>query len=276
MALPNLFYQVGFGLAFLNTLLVLWTVCKLIHILPGLGPLSQRHAYSIALSSTCFNYLLIKACPWVKLRGLPELEQAWAQMAAEGAAPFVIANHNSKLDSLLITALLPTWLGPRMRSLIKLALFSEPLFGGICTAVGHFPVYFKGSKAGDFGVDKEAQGKVAVAMDKFLREDGGLLIFPEGQLNKTPRKIQTLRRGAFNLAIAHKKPIWGFINVGCEKAWPYTSAMGGFPCDIYVRAFKVTDDASKFDNIQLADHAGKIMQEQLDEIYNIIDNKKLE
>lgn len=150
MALPNLFYQVGFGLAFLNTLLVLWTVCKLIHILPGLGPLSQRHAYSIALSSTCFNYLLIKACPWVKLRGLPELEQAWAQMAAEGAAPFVIANHNSKLDSLLITALLPTWLGPRMRSLIKLALFSEPLFGGICTAVGHFPVYFKGSKAGMF------------------------------------------------------------------------------------------------------------------------------
>lgn len=170
--------------------------------------------------------------------------------------------------------------------------------------------------SGDFGVDKKAQAEVAAAMDKFLREDGGLLMyvdtaitdsvtflchpspsctgltiasrcflthfsshlysFPEGQLNKTPRKIQTLRRGAFTLAIAHKKPIWGFINVGCEKAWPYTSAMGGFPCDIYVRAFKVTDDASKFDNIQLADHAGKIMQEQLDEIYNIIDNKKFE
>lgn len=210
MGLPIIFYQVGFGVAFLTTLLVLWTLCKIIHILPGLGSLSQRHSYSIAISSTCFNYLLIKACPWIKLRGLPELEEAWKEMAQAEAAPFVIANHNSKLDSLLITALLPTWLGPRMRSLIKLALFNEPLFGGICTAVGHFPVYFKGSKAGifsllpmdarpivpleslsftnpftfrflllytgDFGVDKEAQAKVAAAMDKFLKENGGLLM----------------------------------------------------------------------------------------------------
>lgn len=51
--------------------------------------------------------------------------------------------------------------------------------------------------------------------------------------------------------------------------------MGGFPCDVYVRAFKVTDDASQFDNVQLADHAGEVMQRHLDEIYNKIDNKKL-
>lgn len=83
----------------------------------------------------------------MKLHGLPELQEAWKEMA-KGGAPFVIANHNSKLDSLLLTGLIPTWLGPRMRSLIKLALFNEPLFGGICQAVGHFPVYFNGAKEG--------------------------------------------------------------------------------------------------------------------------------
>lgn len=31
--------------------------------------------------------------------------------------------------------------------------------------------------AGDFGVDKEAQAKVAASMDTFLKEDGGLLMY---------------------------------------------------------------------------------------------------
>lgn len=147
MGLPTVFFQVAFAVAFLNCLLLLWMLCKLIHILPGLGSLRKRHEYCIAVSSTCFRYLMIMPCPWIKLHGLPELQEAWKEMA-KGGSPFVIANHNSKLDSLLLTGLIPTWLGPRMRSLIKLALFSEPLFGGICTAVGHFPVYFKGAKEG--------------------------------------------------------------------------------------------------------------------------------
>lgn len=70
-------------------------------------------------------------------------------MGKDGA-PFVLANHNSKLDSLMITGLLPPYISSRMRSLIKLALFNEPLFGGICHSVGHFPVYFKGNAAGAF------------------------------------------------------------------------------------------------------------------------------
>lgn len=51
--------------------------------------------------------------------------------------------------------------------------------------------------------------------------------------------------------------------------------MGGFPCDIYLRIAKVTDDASKFDNAALAEFAGNIMQTNLDEMYNAMDGKKL-
>lgn len=87
--------------------------------------------------------------------------------------------------------------------------------------------------------------------------------------------MQTLRRGAFSLPIAHERPIWGFINVGCEDAWPYTSPMGGIPTDIYVRAFKVTADASQFDSVQLAEYAREALQKQLDEIHTLIDAKKV-
>ena len=147
MAIPNFVYQTAFAIAFLNTLLVLWTLCKIIHSLPGLGSKQKRHEYSIATSSICFKYLMIKPCPWIKVHGLDQLEESWREVAKTGT-PYILANHNSKLDSLLITGLLPVWLGPKMRSLIKEALFSEPLFGGICSAVGHFPVYYKGTTEG--------------------------------------------------------------------------------------------------------------------------------
>lgn len=100
--------------------------------------------------------------------------------------------------------------------------------------------------------------------------------FPEGQLNKNPRTLQILRRGAFSLPIAHHKAIWGFVNVGCEEAWPRRSAMGGFPCDIHVKLFKITDDASQFDNAGLADFAGTAMQAELDKLYEIVDSNKKE
>lgn len=90
---------------------------------------------------------MLKPCPWLRIHGLEQVEENWNEMAKSGA-PFLLANHNSKLDSLLITALLPLWLGPKMRSLIKKDLFSEPLFGAICTAVGHFPVFFKSTAEG--------------------------------------------------------------------------------------------------------------------------------
>lgn len=152
MAFPSILFQVLFACNFLNCLLILWTICKFIHLIPGLGPLQQREQYCIAVSSVCFRYLMLFPSPWLRVHGLPELQEAWKEMESEKNAPFIIANHNSKLDSLVITALLPRSLGPRMRSLIKLALFREPLFGGICSAVGHFPVYFKGTTEGNVTV----------------------------------------------------------------------------------------------------------------------------
>ncbi|PXF46722.1 hypothetical protein BWQ96_03548 [Gracilariopsis chorda] len=273
MTLVNKLSQLAFALAFLNCLLVTWMLTMMVHVVPFLGSRRQRESYSIAISSLMFRYLMVKPCPWIRVRGVNELYESLAEAGKERAAPYIIANHNSKLDSLLITALLPTWLGPRLRSLIKKALFDEPLFGGICERVGHFAVYYKGAKEGEFGVNKEAQASVARAMDEFVANDGGLLIFPEGQLNRNSRKVQTLRRGAFSLPIKHGKAIWAFLNVGCERCWPTNSAIGGIPANIYVKLIKVTDDASAFDTIALAEHAQQVMQRELDKMYAVCDGE---
>lgn len=273
MSVRDTFFQGLFAINFLNTLIVLYVITKIIHNVPFLGSKRKRHEYSIFWSALCFKYLMLKMSPWIRIHGLNELMEAWKQMAKEKYAPFMISNHNSKLDSLMLTGLLPTWLGPRMRAMIKLALFDEWLFGWICKAVGHFPVYFKGSQSGDFSVDKQQQQRVANEMDAFLRDDGGLLVFAEGQLNKTPRKIQTLRRGSFTLPIQLKRPIWAFINVGCEQVWPYGCMMGGKPGNIYVRAFKIVDNAADYDNVELANLAGLALQNNVDQLYKLADAK---
>lgn len=56
--------------------------------------------------------------------------------ASEAGTPYVVANHNSMMDSLLVTALIPRQVSYNLRSLIKLALFNQPVFGYICHAVG--------------------------------------------------------------------------------------------------------------------------------------------
>lgn len=276
--LPTIVYQVLFMLNFANCMLTTWFLCKLIHTLPFLGSLKTRQGYCVQLCNQTFYFLMVVPCrPWIHLHGFDEFTSTLSapDVRARTAAPFVLANHNSKLDSLLITALFPGFLAFKMRSLTKLALFSEPLFGGICTSVGHFPVFFKGSASGDFSVDKDAQKKVADDMDEFLGNGGGLLLFPEGQLNKTPRTLQSFRHGAFAMPMAQKRPIWAVLNVGCETSWPYTAALGGQPADIYVSAIKITDDASQFeDKVQLAQHAYKLMQEEIDKMYKRADQQQ--
>lgn len=53
--------------------------------------------------------------------------------------------------------------------------------------------------------------------------------------------------------------------------WPYTQAVGGFPADVYVKAFKVTDDASQYDKVALAELAGSLMQREIDAMYQLVD-----
>jgi 1-acyl-sn-glycerol-3-phosphate acyltransferase len=127
--------RVAFALAFFTCLVTIWTIAQLIHALPGFGTKRNRHGYCVGLSQRCFRWIMLWPCWWIKLVGLGELEAAWCEVNSAGT-PYVLANHNSMMDSLLVTALIPSSISFHMRSLIKLALFEEPIFGYICKAVG--------------------------------------------------------------------------------------------------------------------------------------------
>ena len=74
-----------------------------------------------------------------------------------------------------------------------MALLKMPVLGGLIEKMGHFVVPFKGSKDGDFSVDKKLMAKVEEKVDEFLRSGGFLVFFPEGQLNKNPVRCLSLR-----------------------------------------------------------------------------------
>lgn len=127
--------RVGFAIMFAACLLTIWTVCHIIHALPGLGPKRRRNGFSIIVSQMCFRYIMLAPCRWINLKGVQEVDEAWHK-ASQAGTPFVLANHNSMLDSLLVTALIPRKVSFNLRSLIKLGLFKIPVFGYICKAVG--------------------------------------------------------------------------------------------------------------------------------------------
>jgi hypothetical protein len=130
--------RVAFGLAFAVCLSTIWVVAHIVHVAPGLGSKRDRHGYCVVVSQLCFRYIMLApCCAWISLVGLTDVDAAWRE-AAETGTPYVLSNHNSMLDSLLVTALIPAKVSFHLRSLIKLALFQEPVFGYICSAVGMF------------------------------------------------------------------------------------------------------------------------------------------
>lgn len=130
MTMMVLAARAGFAIAFGTCLATLWMMCHVVH---ALGPLvglkteRQRREVSIQCAQLCFRYLMLAPCWWIKLVGVEEFEQAFLQAKAESGTPYMICNHNSMVDSLVGTALMPSPVSKNMRSLIKLALFSEPL-----------------------------------------------------------------------------------------------------------------------------------------------------
>lgn len=98
---------------------------------------ARAQAMSVSAARACFRWLMLAPCPWIRLRGARELVAALEAAARESdGAPYVLANHNSPMDSLLVAALLPDAVGRGVRSLVKAALLDEPLFGSLCKDCG--------------------------------------------------------------------------------------------------------------------------------------------
>merc|ERR1712096_375644 len=114
--------------------------------------------------------------------------------------------------------------------------------------------------------------------------------FPEGQMNKTPRKLNNLRFGSFKKAVELDAEIWSFCHAGHADVWPYKTKVPGSPARIYMRFDKVAPDGcgayleklgkERSDFKFLAEHCQETLQGFVDELYAQYDaakgNKKFE
>merc|ERR1712232_798148 len=120
-----------------------------------------------------------------------------------------------------------------VRTYMKNDLFNLPLLGTICRCLGHFPVYFASAEDGKFTLDVNKMESVEKDVDTHLSTGGWLSFFPEGQLNKSPDKLLTLRYGGFKRALEFDAKLTSFVAHGNPKIWPAKAAVGGFPGRVY-------------------------------------------
>lgn len=247
--------------------------CRLATLAPG--TLSAKRARAAVVSTAVFRLALQDAAPWLEVRGAEAVRLRFLEAAAEDGELYVICNHNSPFDSLLVAGLVPLSVASvGLRSFIKALLLDEPLFGGICRDVGHFPVHFK--RPGFFEVWKDKQAVVSEQVEEYVAGGGGLCLFPEGTLNRgDPRVLQDFRRGGFRLAIKYRRAIWAVVNAGADEVWPIGVKVGGYPGTVDVRMVKVCDDAGEFEGVEeIAKEARRVMQEVLDDMYALRDAEK--
>jgi len=184
--------------------------------------------------------LCLLLSPWVNIGPTPAVAPQWAafirdmeandKLSEEDKKPaFILSNHSSFLDTIFTVTNVPARVAWRMRTYISSHLFKMPLLSTICTALGHFPVYFTASEYGKFTVDRERMDEVQKGVDHHLKEDGILAFFPEGQMNKTPNTLCDFRYGGFKKALKVDARLWTMTTYGCAKAWPVKAQMGGFP-----------------------------------------------
>lgn len=199
-----------------------------------------REGMMVVLLQALWRVVLFVCSGFIVLGGSPNNDAEWAKFSEDHEAnnrkaiedrqpAFVLINHTSFFDtiwSLTNIPMKPAW---HLRSYVSSHLFGVPVLAQICKAVGHFPIFFKSQKNGDFGVDKEKMIKVQARVDKHLANDGILGFFPEGTINNTPEQLNPFRYGGFKAALDVDARIWCQVLVGASKVWPKSAPVGGYP-----------------------------------------------
>jgi len=132
---------------------------------------------------------------------------------------------------------------------------------------GHFPVHFTSAEDGKFSVDRSKQDRVMEMSEDHVKQGGTLALFPEGQINRDPSKLQAFRRGSFGLAFKYKLPVYGCVFKGIEDCWPRGVSIGGFPSKIECSLFPISDPIGSKSLEELVTLCETRMQAEVDKMY---------
>lgn len=74
-----------------------------------------------------------------------------------------------------------------------------------------------------------------------MAAEGGLCLFPEAKLNRTPEVLCTFRRGIFAVAEEMQMAVVTLTTTGNSDCWPIDYAFGGIPSKITMKITEVTE-----------------------------------
>lgn len=240
--------RVWFGIVIVLGMIVSALTCKIMALIP----MSVATRQGICLMVVQFVWrVAIYSSPWINISPTPAVSPQWTAfikdmeandaLASDARKPFfVIANHQSFLDTIQTIVFMPSRVTWFCRTYISSHLLKIPLLSTILKALGHFPVHFTAGEYGKFTVDREKMKLVQAQVDKYVKENNGILaFFPEGQMNKNPDKLCDFRYGGFKKAVEMDARIWSIVIYGNQDSWPIKAQLGGLPCKgkYDVRAF---------------------------------------
>eukprot|EP00928_Gymnodinium_smaydae_P036178 TRINITY_DN2531_c0_g1_i1.p1 TRINITY_DN2531_c0_g1~~TRINITY_DN2531_c0_g1_i1.p1 ORF type:complete len:368 (-),score=53.20 TRINITY_DN2531_c0_g1_i1:217-1320(-) len=227
------------------------------------GWLLSRFGYSLAkrfpslkqslemhiLNLTSLAWRLTFSCCWWTRLEVEGLEEFREHFARSGKPNVLLGNHTSFLDTLLIGSFMPlARLNCHPRMLAAGFIFKIPLLGDLARGMGHLEVPFLATgDSNDMSVEPAVMNKTLSTLAEHLGNGGAAVWYPEGRTNKTDsHKIQQFRAGAFKMLLNTDCAVWCIVMLNNDVCWPVPAFLGGRPCVLRCRIFKLCDSSTAY------------------------------
>jgi 1-acyl-sn-glycerol-3-phosphate acyltransferase len=193
-----------------------------------------------------FTSFLLKRLFWIEIEIQNEKELENMDLKKQNL--IIISNHISYLDTFILTSLFPKIKNCNKCDFIGMeSIFDWFIAGYVFKNLGMIPVKFEISKFKN--INKYSKKSVILANTKCintLKNGNSLCMFPEGQCNYNPNKLNQIRGGAFKYHQESNTPIKIFAMKNNNLIWPNK----GYPCGKSKIYIKVFDGIYKFKNIE--------------------------
>lgn len=205
-----------------------------------------RLPHKLVYVTTCLAWrcTLCLSC-WIRRRmdGHAEFK---AQFGNAGRPTILITNHTSFLDTIQLVAAMPLNQVFKVRMMVSDFLLKMPALGTIVRAMGHIAIPFKGGKGSDnMELDKDLLVERQKEFENHVMQGGIGAWYPEGKMGDSTDLAQ-FRAGGFVLAVDNDVEIWCAAHVGNSVCWPRKATVGGRPCRIGFKLFKLCDSSHDF------------------------------
>lgn len=186
-------------------------------------------------------------CFWVHT-SVDGYEEFLSDLNMQNNRPRVLlSNHLSFVDVFFASILFPLGHVGEIKMMASEHLFRMPILGGMLRAMRHVCIPFKDQGENSFDVDREALPALMQEMEDWVKAGHIGCWFPEGQTNRgDPTILQTYRAGGFGICVRNDVEIWCNVFAGNTVCWPRSEMVGGRPCRIHLKVFKLCDSSHAF------------------------------